>query len=805
MATTDNEVTRVYRDAETWNSFLQRCVDNINYTRRQILALDEVIFAGNANHRPLPPNSPETFQRASLYHYWRNATWDLQVKRQLPYAPLDLQTYLESLHSIDLEMPARDMLDWAPDAAPQPTWYPQSIEPSTQFAAKQLDVWHELASSFSLRHEACFPSLAHLEWEQRQGGNRIVGCSQSLLWFMKGTVDGPVERILDHIVKDPHLVDSLGVKDIIRYDDYHRPYLDIERSELWDGMSVVFTHRSSTPGLVRRVSTVLVSCHRPPSRLSLQEILRGLRGGTINVWREVIQHRLATSFSAMSKFLVVAVITGLFDEMIRARTRFGYICTGEALIFLEMTADLMSVRYSICVPRVDVESDVVTGLHRTAAAQVLAFTLRALRAAPIPPEEYVEASRKLWTWNMNVDNLFNKIPPVMRKQRLNTPHVPENWRPFLQASPIEPRDDYLFWPGRIRRDNEADFNALGVFDFLSSEPVDPAGQHIWQRPFCSAECLWGIERARGLDRACPNFGHHGDRHILPLDLLVDLTTQLDTDLATGNVANFRFLRRSGRFTALFKVRLESRGYTLLLKGAFLSKVDRLRHEVDMYDSLLSLQGSSVPVCFGLIHTQLPIVRYHEHYSDFMVFGGFSEGVMPLNRCLAAGVDRQEIVTAVDEAFRQIHAARVLHFDPEPRNMLYDAARKRAVVADFERAVHDNFEGQQLLDAIVMVRGVVDNLQPRRRRIGDRDFEMERKFKRSLEGDSHDVPAPKRQATLNQFMLLAAPALTTVQVSEPATPSSSALSRTNAQLKDLSQDDALLAWGRLRDGYIDKSG
>lgn len=32
-------------------------------------------------------------------------------------------------------------------------------------------------------------------------------------------------------------------------------------------------------------------------------------------------------------------------------------------------------------------------------------------------------------------------------------------------------------------------------------------------------------------------------------------------------------------------------------------------------------------------------------------------------------------------------------------------------------------------------------------------------KRSLDDNSHDAPAPKRQATLNQFILLAAPAPT----------------------------------------------
>jgi serine/threonine protein kinase len=78
--------------------------------------------------------------------------------------------------------------------------------------------------------------------------------------------------------------------------------------------------------------------------------------------------------------------------------------------------------------------------------------------------------------------------------------------------------------------------------------------------------------------------------------------------------------------------------------------------------------------------------------------------MPLKQCLTAGVNGWEIVHAVHEAFEQIYSQRVLHLDPEPRNMLYDPRGRRAIVADFDRAVHDVFEGQQYVYGMVLREG-----------------------------------------------------------------------------------------------------
>lgn len=211
MATTNYIVVRAYRDAEAWDLLIQRCVDKVGAIWRQIRDLDEAIAVGN-----LPSDSPEARQRDSLLDVWQAAQRDLYNKQRQPHQPLGLQDYLEACHSIDVAMPARDVLDPAVEVATHGQLrgrsYPRHIEPSAGFAAEQLGVWHGLASSFSLGNECSFPCLAALEAERQYGDNRIVGCSGSLSRFMKGSVEGPVERILEVIAQDARLCASLGVR-----------------------------------------------------------------------------------------------------------------------------------------------------------------------------------------------------------------------------------------------------------------------------------------------------------------------------------------------------------------------------------------------------------------------------------------------------------------------------------------------------------------------------------------------------------------------------------------------------------------
>lgn len=495
------------------------------------------------------------------------------------------------------------------------------------------------------------------------------------------------------------------------------------------GMTTMFAYRQLDETNSQRVA-VLVSCYRPPHRLSLSEILMGLRGD-IHVERDVIG-RIGKNFVFTSKCLVAAVITQLFHRMLEVGAQFGYISTGEALVFVEILEGANHVCFSVCIPRHDVESDAVQGLHRTAAAQVLAFTLRALRAEPMPLMTWYTAVQSPERWNVNADNVLNRIPPMLRKMKRNVQYVPHSWTSLVEKTPIRKRLRYMVWPGCKSQLNETAFNDYSVFKFLPIRNVDPEGERIDQWPFCTQRCILGLAHHGDHDRECPNSRYHGDdgdgKHIMRADFLERLQTQLDKEVEKGDYTNCQLVSRSGFHTALFKVRLASHSYTLLIKGVLRFQVRRLRHEADMYGHLTEIQGVHVPVCLGMIQTRDPINRAHGDYASFMVLGGLPAGLKPLRQCVTAGVDKGEIVDAVAAAFEAIHGLRVLQFDPEPRNMLYDAEGKRAVIADFERAVFDEFGGQQVLDMSVTRVGAATRYAVREK-ISDECFAQERAFVR----------------------------------------------------------------------------
>ena len=85
-------------------------------------------------------------------------------------------------------------------------------------------------------------------------------------------------------------------------------------------------------------------------------------------------------------WLTAAVIAHLFSYMIGRKVQYGYLCTGEAFVFLYIPDDPIVVYLSLCVPKLDV-MDNENRLHRTAVAQVFTFLLQVLRSRP-PPESW---------------------------------------------------------------------------------------------------------------------------------------------------------------------------------------------------------------------------------------------------------------------------------------------------------------------------------------------------------------------------------------------------------------------------------
>ena len=95
--------------------------------------------------------------------------------------------------------------------------------------------------------------------------------------------------------------------------------------------------------------------YKAPHKLSVDEVVTGLKS---EIWpeRDVI-NRDCRGFAFIARALATAVITQLFSYMIGKGIQYGYVCTGQAFVFLHIPGDPATIYFSICVPSLDVMED----------------------------------------------------------------------------------------------------------------------------------------------------------------------------------------------------------------------------------------------------------------------------------------------------------------------------------------------------------------------------------------------------------------------------------------------------------------
>lgn len=122
--------------------------------------------------------------------------------------------------------------------------------------------------------------------------------------------------------------------------------------------------------------------------------------------------------------------------MIKAKVRYGYVSTGEVIIFVHILDNPEIIEYYLCVPSEGVDLKKPTTLHQTAVAQVLAFTLRAI-SDPVSSQLWHEAAARLSTWKLEFVDVFRSIVDSQRKnpKRLSVykPNLRKAMREFFRS------------------------------------------------------------------------------------------------------------------------------------------------------------------------------------------------------------------------------------------------------------------------------------------------------------------------------------------------------------------------------------
>jgi hypothetical protein len=441
---------------------------------------------------------------------------------------------------------------------------------------------------------------------------------------------------------------------------------------------------------------------KAPHKLPLSVLTTGLH--EMEPARDVIDQD-GDDFAYHATRLVAAVITQLFSYMVDTGVQYGYICTGEAFVFLHIPDDPSIVKYFMCVPNLDVKETDEYRLHRTAVAQVLGFTLNALASDP-PSQAWEDAAAELETWKVEYLDVLRDVPESIRKSPPDPDYEPSPWKitrrsyqfrsrcrtkPSVSRQESEDDDDTPPSPspaqgvssrgsrggGRGRTGKRGTSRrGRGRGKAADSEETSERGA---PRQYCTVKCIRGLVKGGSLDSACPNAQDHGSlRHRIGPQ---EFTKRLCAQLSRNREKDFEPLHIRGRTGYLMKATLTSHGYTVVIKATTANLVSRLKHEIKVYNLLRPLQGKQIPICIGNFTPDRPYY-YHGQVMAHMLILNWA-GIRLLK--LVNEENEPRYLQERDHLLSKIRSFGVTHRDVAWRNVLWSEEINSLIMIDFEDA------------------------------------------------------------------------------------------------------------------------
>lgn len=564
--------------------------------------------------------------------------------------------------------------------------FPQTIALWDDFGERQQRTWTLLGDIDERWHTALYPSIAACK--SIEAFIDPIGSEDDLRFLQRLTVDNMVKEMYNALMRNYELAPSLLGHGQISFEN-PASFRGAEMSTLSDTMGGLAIRGTSgqQPRNTRAdqfcvlwredgsVRPLIAIEYKAPHKLTIEEICTGLQS-EIQPERDVIGQDESNSFVLLCRRLLAAVITQLFSYMIDKCVRYGYVCTGEAYIFLRIPDDPTTVYFSVNIPKKDYEVDVESRLQRTAVFQVFAFIQQALSEEP-PSQAWIDdAKARRKRWKVEFVDVLATIPETERQSKEASEYRTREWRKGMRPSPI-----------RLRSQCGEQVTHSTSRGHQEGPSQGRNCTRIQDRAYCSHRCLLGLCRGLAIDRSCPNARKHlkhGAKHMLKDVFLRHVRHQLATD--RGSAANCCPLFVHGSRGALLKVHLNVGGYTLVAKAMVHHDRTRLKHEAAVYDRLQRLQGRYVPVCCGTVELQMP---YHYDGVELKHILLLSWAGTSLAQLRVQDEQFASIQPSCDKQIRQayeaIEALQVLHQDAAPRNMVYNDKTGQLMIIDFERS------------------------------------------------------------------------------------------------------------------------
>ncbi|KAJ9634885.1 hypothetical protein H2199_008749 [Coniosporium tulheliwenetii] len=643
--------------------------------------------------------------------------------------------------------------------------FPRHIVPWDDFITGQDEIWERFSVHPDFHSRRTFPTSHQLDYVC--GNLRPISSENGLRDYARETIENHVRTLIEQVYEDEQLRDVLGLRGKVVFES-HTNVGDLSETTIEEEMERMTVAGPSTPiktrgrargqgqgrkadkgkgranqggskSSVRRrggssdqfcilempdggKAAIMLIEYKAPHKFSLDNVIAGL-DGEIRPAEDVIG-KDGKSFEFLSKCLAAAVITQLFSDMIRKGVRWGYICTGEANVFLHIPDEPSVVYYHLSIPKLDCKEDDEYSPYRTAVAEASAFVLRAMHSEA-PSQSWRDEAEKLSTWPQEYIDVLKDIPPtpsesgdkgseyqskfvsaylhspMVLRRRKQVPACKELGNDEGSRGDRDGHDDGdERAPGtpspaqdnrRGKRGNQGATPKRREASRGTSSGADKRNNgnrkrigaasrpRIEDRPYCTHQCLLGLAHGGPLDRQCPNLQDHRTKHIKRETFLHLVRAQLAKD--RGRDADCKPLYTQGSRGALFKIRLSSHGYTFVAKGMEEPNLAYLRHEHRVYEQVRPLQGMCVPVCLGAVDLERPYYYDCGLYVRMLFLSWAGRPVFHyINRDNEA-----HLLDKATEALHALHKFQVLHDDAEPRNMLFDESCDRLMLVDFERA------------------------------------------------------------------------------------------------------------------------
>lgn len=639
----------------------------------------------------------------------------------------NLRQYLASCHNMNRAaqtINSDSCCSQATTLQPEGKLYPAEIALSPDFMDKQMEVWKVvLADDNSALLQKMFPSMEQVHDEYFS--MEPINGQPTLCVFERLGISKAVMNLLQGVLDDQDLSKAVGLTGNITYGLFDE---DDNDSDVEDDEHCSFCVYSNTE--CGRPFPVVGMEYRPTDPPMVQEIATALVDDIIPE-RDVIGREDDTfTFVSSSKQIVTATITQLFDHMVKSGVPYGYIYTGDAIIFLEIHDDDPSiVHYYVSIPDIDVCDEDESTLRYSAVGQIFAFIIRAMQAGP-RSVQWHDRTANLDVWRssrsealLNMQS-YQSAPGSSSATSVGDEAMNDVDAEYEQVGEddeenendennnqededeYEEYDDYyldidedmyvavdinLVWgqDGELvpQRDEDQQYACQDGEEGF----VDDGKQTYWfvdgevivsdirQRQYCTQECLLGLTNGSALDQACPNVEKHGDEHISNLEFLRLVQSQLArTRHVSGCCVS---LDLKGSLGAMFKVMIPSHGYTFVAKGVTEGNVPRLLREGDTYTRLRDVQGGCVPVYLGIVQLEAAFDHDSTAYSHFMLLSWAGRPVEKLKESQAS----YGFVNSTRRAYTELHNAGLVHNDADLGNMLYNPQLDRIMLVDFEHA------------------------------------------------------------------------------------------------------------------------